>query len=150
MRYIINGDKVSEIVEAVLDNIRDSFSSYEDHFWMNDDGNYEISKEMYDEIDRYMESDESSYLKGFEDNIEYADFTESNKDIIIEYLEQESDDIYETYNVQQYNIKSQAFYKALYYDDSDVCSFKALNLISKLIVKDVLQLVKYWIDYPNG
>ena len=149
MSYIINEDRVSEIVEAVLDKIRDSFSSYEDHFWMNNDGNYEISKEMYDEIDRYMESDEA-YLKGFEDNMEYADFTKSNKDIIIEYLEQESDDIYETYNVQQYNIKSQAFYKALYYDDSDVCSYKALHIISKLIVKDVLQLVKYWIDYPNG
>lgn len=47
MRYIINRDRVSKIVDAILDNIRDSFPSYEDHFWMNNDGNYEISKEMY-------------------------------------------------------------------------------------------------------
>jgi len=148
MRYIINGDRVSDIVEAVLDNIRDSFSSYEDHFWMNNDGNYEISKEMYEEIDRYMESDEP-YLKGFEDNMEYANFTRNNKDIIIQYLEQESDDIYNDYNVQQYNIKPQQFYKALYHCDSDICSFKALHTISKLIVKDVLQLVYSQLTVAN-
>lgn len=148
MRYIINGDKVSEIVEAVLDYIRDSFPSYEDHFWMNNDGNSEISKEMYDEIERYIKSDEP-YLKGFEDNEDYIDYVIRNKETISLYLEQESDDIYNDYNIQQYNIKSQAFYKALYYDNSDACSYKALHTIGKLIVKDVLQQVKYWIDWPN-